>query len=208
MSRRLTLGLGLGFGAALVIAPAVARADQVVVPAAPVAPPDMSDQAIGASLGVATGGRVTAGGLRLAGHFLYQLSDRDWFDGTAAFTFGGGGAGCFRDRSNAFVCDHGLAAGDSIELLAGVRHFLGGQDQFWPFVVGGVGMRGVEFSADSVNGLAFALHAGGGIRASVSPGIAVTAQGELELGFGAFNHSLGIEPQLGVAITAGVEFRL
>jgi hypothetical protein len=193
----LGLGLGLGLGAA--------HADRVEVP---VAPPDMSDQAIGVSVGAATGGRVTAGGLRLAGHFLYQLSDRDWFDGTADFTFGGSSAACFRDRTNAFVCDHGLADGGSVEVEAGVRHFLGGQGQFWPFLLGGIGIRGVDFSSESVTGLALALHAGGGLRASVSEGIAVTAQGELELGFGAFNHTLGIEPQLGVAITAGVEFRL
>jgi hypothetical protein len=190
---------------AIMLAPALARADRVEVP---VAPPDMSDQAIGASIGVATGGRVTAGGLRLAGHYLYQLSDRDWFDGTAAFTFGGGSAQCFRDRTNAYVCDHGLADGGSIELAAGVRHYLGGQGQFWPFLLGGIGVRGVDFSADSVSGIGLALHAGGGLRASVSDNIAVSAQGELELGFGAFNHTLGIEPQLGVAITAGVEFRL
>ena len=190
----------------LALVPELARADMVQVP--PVAPPDMSDQAIGASIGVATGGRDTAGGLRLAGHYLYQLSDRDWFDGTAAFTFGGGSAECFRDRTDTFICDHGLAQGGSIELEAGVRHFLGGQGQFWPFLLGGIGLRGVDFSADSVNGFALALHAGGGLRASVSDNIAVTAQGELEVGFGAFNHTLGIEPQLGVAITAGVEFRL
>jgi hypothetical protein len=191
---------------AVLLAPALAHADRVELP--PVAPPDMSDQAIGASIGVASGGRVTAGGLRLAGHYLYQLSDRDWFDGTAAFTFGGGGAACFRDRTNAFLCDHGLADGGAIELAAGVRHYLGGEGQFWPFLLGGIGVRGVDFSADSVNGIGLALHAGGGLRGSVSDNIAVTAQGELELGFGAFNHTLGIEPQLGVAITAGVEFRL
>jgi hypothetical protein len=190
---------------AVLLAPALAHADRVEQP---VAPPDMSDQAIGASLGVATGGRVTAGGLRLAGHYLYQLSDRDWFDGTAAFTFGGGSAQCFRDRTNAYVCDHGLADGGSIELGAGIRHYLGGEGQFWPFLLGGIGVRGVNFSADSVNGIGLALHAGGGLRGSVSDNIAVSAQGELELGFGAFNHTLGIEPQLGLAITAGVEFRL
>jgi hypothetical protein len=190
--------------AALLVA-GPARADLVAVPAAP---PDMSDQAIGADLGVATGGRVTAGGLRIAGHYLYQLSDHDWFDGTAGFTFGGGGAACFRDRSNAFICDHGLADGDAIELEAGVRHFLGGQGQFWPFVRGGVGLRVVHFGDDGVTGLAIPLHAGGGVRASLTPAIAVTVQGQLELGFGAFNHSLGLEPQLGIAITGGVEFRL
>src|SRR3569833_1182404 len=171
---------------ALLLAPAVAYADQVAVPAA-VAPPDMSDQASGASVGVATGGRVTAGGLRIAGHYLYQLSDRDWFDGTAAFTFGGGTAACFHDRTDAFIGGHG---------------------QFWPFLLGGIGLRGVDFSADSVNGFGLAFHAGGGIRAAVTSGVAITAQGELELGFGAFNHSLGIQPLLGVASSAGVEFWL
>jgi hypothetical protein len=206
MPRWLTLARVPGvLGVLGVLAPALAYADQVAVP---VAPPDMSDQAIGASIGVASGGRVTAGGLRIAGHYLYQLAQGDWFDGTAGFTFGGGGAACFRDRTDAFLCDHGLADGGSIEVEAAVRHFLGGQGQFWPFLVGGFGIRGVDFSEDSVSGLALALHAGGGLRASVSDGIAVTAQGELELGFGAFNHTLGIEPQLGVAITAGVEFRL
>src|SRR3569623_2815526 len=97
---------------ALLLAPAVAHADQVAVPAA-VAPPDMSDQASGASVGVATGGRGTAGGRRIAGHYLYQLSDRDWFDGTAAFTFGGGTAASFHDRTAAIICARGLAQGDS-----------------------------------------------------------------------------------------------
>jgi hypothetical protein len=193
VSRRLIL--------ALVLASVPAAADSV-------APPDMSDQAIGASLGVATGGRVTAGGLRIEGHYLYQLSAQDWFDGVAGFTFGGGGAACFRDRADAYICDHGLAQGDAIELAANVRHFLGGQGQFWPFVRGGVGLRVVRFGADSVTGLAIPLHVGGGIRASVTPGIAVTVEGALELGFGAFNHALGLEPQLGVALTGGVEFRL
>src|SRR3569623_2922880 len=135
----------------------------------------MSEQAIGASVGVATGGRVTAGGLRIAGHYLYQLSDRDWFDGTAAFTFGGGSAACFHDRTDAFICDHGLAQGDAFELEAGVRHFLGGQGQFWPVLLGGIGLRGVDISADSVNGFGLAYHAGSGIRASVTRGGAITA---------------------------------
>ena len=35
---------------------------------------------------------MTPGGLRVAGHYLYQLPTQDWFDGTASFTFGGGAA--------------------------------------------------------------------------------------------------------------------
>ena len=183
-------------------------------PAMPVMPvmPVMSDQALGAELGVATGGRVTAGGLRVAGHYLYQLSSSDWFDGTASFTFGGGTAACFRDRADNYICDHGLAQGGAAELEAGVRHFFMPQGQFWPFLRGGVGLRYVRFGNDNVSGAAIPLHLGGGVRVDLrqgaSKGIAITVQGALELGVGAFNHSLGAEPQLGIAITGGVEFGL
>ncbi|CAN5707324.1 hypothetical protein BH11MYX1_BH11MYX1_47060 [soil metagenome] len=176
------------------------------------AAPAMSDQALGADLGVATGGRVAVGGLRVAGHYLYQLAASDWFDGTASFTFGGGTAACFRDRADTFICDHGLAQGGSAEIEAAVRHFFAAQGQFRPFLRGGLGLRYVRFGNDSVSGAAIPLHLGGGVRVTLgegaSTGIAVTVQGALELGVGAFSHSLGLEPQLGVAITAGVEFGL
>jgi len=181
---------------------------------APEAPPDLSDQAIGAEVGAASGGRDTPGGVRVAGHYLYQLAAKDWFDGLAAFTFGGGGAACFRDRMNVFLCDHGIADGGSVEIAATVRHFfaspvVGGKSgQFWPFLLGGIGIRVDRFSADDVTGLAIPLHLGAGMRVSVTSSVAITAQGQLELGFGAFNHTLGLEPQLGAALTAGAEFRL
>jgi len=73
---------------------------------------------------------------------------------------------------------------------------------------GGVGLRYVRFGNDNVSGAAIPLHLGGGVRVAASKGIAITVQGALELGIGAFNHSLGAEPQLGVAITGGVEFGL
>ena len=198
MSRRLAI-------AAVLAAAHLAYADDVVTKAAP---DDMGEQGIAAELGVATGGRVTAGGLRLAGHYLYQLSDQDWFDGIAAFTFGGGGAECFRDRMDAFVCDHGMLQGGSVEDAANVRRFFGGRAQFWPIARARVGLSIERFSSDSVTGLGIPVHLGGGVRASVSDGIAIVGEGELALGFGVFNHSLGLEPQVGVAITAGVEFRL
>jgi hypothetical protein len=184
-----------------------ARADQVEVP--PAATTDeVGDQGIAADAGIATGGRVTPGGLRLAGHYFYQLSDRDWFDGTAAFTFGGGAAKCFHDRDGSFVCDHGMTQGDGIEVVAAVRRLFAPQGKFRPFARAGIGLAVVHFSADAVTGVAIPLHLGAGIRAQVAEGIAVVAQGEVELGFGAFDHSLGFEPQLGTAVVAGAEFRL
>ncbi len=168
----------------------------------------MSDQAIGAELGVATGGRVTPGGVRVTGHYLYQLSDADWFDGTAAFTFGGGTAECFRDRTDTFICDHGLAQGDEVTIGASVRHFYRGHDNYWPFLRAGIGVGVVRFGSDDVTGLAIPLSGGGGVRVSVAPSVAITAQGELDLGFGLFSHSLGAQPQFGVVVTPGAEFRL
>ena len=202
MSRRL-----IWSGVAIVVATAGAAHAEADVASA-VAPADLGDQGVGAEVGVATGGRVTPGGLRVAGHYLYQLAAQDWFDGVAAFTFGGGGAACFRDRMDAYLCDHGIADGDGFEIAANVRHFLGGRDRYWPFLRGGVGIGLARFRDDGVTGLAIPLHLGGGLRVSVAPSIALTIEAEVELGFGAFNHTLGLEPQLGTAITAGAEFRL
>jgi len=173
-----------------------------------VAPADMSDQAIAAALGAAIGGRTTAGGLRVAGHYLYQLTAQDWFDGTAAFTFGSGGAECFRERDNDVLCDHGLADGYAVELSANVRRFLGGRDNFWPFVRAGLGVAIVRFSDDDVTGIAFPLHAGAGLRVTVADGVALVGLGNVNLGLARFGSGVGAEPQLGVDVSVGVEFRL
>ncbi|HEY0194176.1 MAG TPA: hypothetical protein VGC42_23830 [Kofleriaceae bacterium] len=182
-------------------------------PAPPAASPasyddDIGDQHIAAQLGLATGSHITPGGLRIAGHYLYQLSDRDWFDGTAAFTIGSGAAGCFRDRENALVCDHGLTDGTGVEVSASIRRMFIPQGQFQPFGKVGIGLGGAHFSGDNVSGLIIPLHGGGGVRVKVAPSIAVVAEADVSLGFSDFNHGLGSQIQLGLAITAGAEFRL
>lgn len=169
---------------------------------------ELPDQSIGAALGLAAGGRVTPGGLRVSGHYLYQLSAEDWFDGTASFTFGTGGAACFRDRMDATVCDHGLADGTGVEVTAAVRRMFAARGQFRPFVRAGVGVALVRFGDDDVTGFAVPLHAGAGLRASVGEGVAIVAMSELVLGVGRFGRDLGVEPQLGFAVTAGAELRL
>lgn len=169
---------------------------------------DVGDQAIGADIGANGGGRDTAGGARVSGHYLYQLSDTDWFDGTASFTFGGGGAACFRDRMNAFVCEHGIADGRAVEVTAAVRRYFNAQGDFRPFARLGIGVGIVNFGDDSVTGLAIPVHLGGGVRADVADSIAIVGQADLAAGFGVFNKSLGLEPQLGLAVTAGAEFKL
>ena len=190
--------------AALLLVPALAAAE----PARGDDTSDLGDQGIGVAIGAASGGRVTPGGLRITGHYLYQLSDEDWFDGTASFTYGGGGAACFRDRMALLVCDHGLAQGAGIELAASVRRVFDPRGQFRPFARAGVGVSLVRFSDDKVSGVAFPLHLGGGMRTTVAPKVAIVIEGELVLGLGVFNQGLGAEPQLGLALAAGAEFTL
>ncbi|MBA2544348.1 MAG: hypothetical protein H0V17_32195, partial [Deltaproteobacteria bacterium] len=143
-------------------------------------------------------------------HYLYQLSSKDWFDGSAAFTFGSGDAGCFRDRMNdyALSCDHGVAHGSAVELSAGVRRMFAAHGAFRPFARAGVGISYTRFKDDDVSGVAFPLHVGGGIRANVGGGVALVGLADLNVGFGKFGRGLDTEPQLGLAISAGAEFRL
>ncbi|MDQ3339845.1 MAG: hypothetical protein M4D80_32200 [Myxococcota bacterium] len=168
------------------------------------------DQSVGGQIGIAGGGGggVTPGGLRISGHYLYQLSAQDWFDGTASFTFGGGGAECFRDRMDFVVCDHGFADGRAVEVVAAVRRYFAPQGKYVPFARLGVGISVVRFGDDDVTGVAIPIHFGGGVRANVAHQVAIVAQGELMAGLGRFGRGMGTEPQLGVAVTAGAEFRL
>lgn len=166
------------------------------------------DQSIGAALGIAGGGRVTPGGLRVAGHWLYQLASQDWFDGSVAFTFGGGGAECYRDRMDFVICDHGFAEGRGVEITLAVRRYFAAQGTYRPFARAGVGVSIVRYADDDVSGIAIPLHLGGGVRAHISKQVAVVAMGELAAGIGRFDRGMGTEPQLGVAVTAGAELRL
>lgn len=190
---------------ACILASGTARADELTVRSAA---DELGDQGIGGMVGAASGGRVTAGGVRVTGHYLYQLSSQDWFDGTAAFTFGDGQAACYRDRMETFVCDHGLADGSSLELAAGVRRMFAGQGGFRPFARAAIGISYTRFADDDVAGVAFPIHLGGGLRARVAEGVALVGMTELTVGFGRFGRGLATEPQLGLAVTAGAEFRL
>ena len=196
---------------ALVALAGVAHAEEQAASSG-LAPKDMSDQAIGPSLGIAAGGRTTPGGLMLAGHYLYQLADQDWFDGRATFVFGGGDAECFRNRSDVVICEHGLADGYAGGVEAGVRRFLpalaNSDGTFWPFLRGALGASLVRFSNDEVTGIVFALHAGPGLRVSIDENISIVALADLVLGLGAFGNGVGAEPQLGINISAGAEFKL
>jgi hypothetical protein len=169
---------------------------------------NVGDQAISIEAGAAVGGRVTPGGLRLAGQFIYQLSDEDWFDGGAAFTFGSGRAACFRDRNDKVICTHGVADGTGVELTASIRRMFAARGSFQPFARVGVGLGLARFGDDDISGFTIPAHFGAGVRVGVAPAAAIVAEGDFELGFGSFSRAMGSQPQLGLAIAAGIEFRL
>jgi hypothetical protein len=169
---------------------------------------DPPDQSLAAVLGTAAGGRTTPGGARVGGRYLYRLSSNDWFEGHVAFTFGAGSAECFRDRSDAMVCDHGVADGFGGELGAGIRRRFPVGGLYQPFVRAAAAARIVRFGADDVLGFAIPLIGAGGVRAQVADTVAVTAEASLELGVGFFNHDLGTEPQAGFAIALMAELEL
>lgn len=200
MSRRLTI-------LAILASSEIASADPDTSVAS-TAQDELGDQGVGAMTGVAIGGRTTSGGVRFTGHYLYQLDDNDWFDGIASFTFGSSAADCYRDRMDTFQCAHGPADGSALEIAAGVRRVFAAQGAFRPFARAAIGLSYTRFPDDDVSGVSIPLHAGGGVRARVASGVALVGLAELTLGLGRFGRDLATEPQIGLAVTAGAEFRL
>ena len=204
MSRIKTLALLLGMSVGL-LGPVSALAEEEIA----IQQPDSEDsQEIGVLGGVAIGGGTTPGGLSLEGRYLYRASEEDWFEIGIGFALGSGDAECFRDRDSAFLCEHGLLDGFSAKASVGLRRYLVGQQQFRPYVRGGVGLHLVSFSADDVLGVATPLYLGGGIRAEVGHRVLVVADATLQGGPSFLNQNLGIDPNFALTIGAGVEITL
>ena len=170
--------------------------------------PRRADQELSGSLGLDVGGRVSPGGVHVAGAYLYQLSDQDWFDGGLSFTFGSGQAACFRDREDDYLCDHGTLDGFGAEVFGGVRRYFPGEGTFTPYARAALGLRLVSFGGDDVHGLAIPLQLGGGVRARVADRISVSGGAELRVGPAFFNSGLETQPHLGLTVHGGVEFAL
>ncbi len=210
MSRRL---IALGFVLGLIALATAARADDAGgAPGAAATDdpldPGVAERELGAQVGIASGSHVTPGGLRVAGRFLYQLSETDWFDGVAAFTFGGGDAACYRDRGDRFTCDHAALDGFAGELGGGIRRFVGGREQFRPWLRLGATVRVARFGADDVTGVSLPVTAAAGVRLRVADRVAVGGEAAVEVGPGIFNHGLGYELEAGFAIGVLTEISL
>lgn len=196
----------LGLAALLCAVPAAASADEES--GADVRAMPEADQQLVGRLGIAVGGRVTPGGLRASGSYLYNLADNDWFDGWLAFTFGGGDTECFRDRADELVCDHGALSGVGAEIGAGLRRYFPGDGRFAPYVRGGAALRLVSFGDDELRGVALPLTVAGGVSARVHRIVAVGAEVAVEGGPAWFGRGLGLQPQLGLVVVTGVAFAL
>lgn len=178
-------------------------------PESQVPPVAASSRELGIQTGLAAGGGVTPGGLRLGGTFLYQLSAVDWFEGAADFTIGGTGAGCAVEQGDdVLVCDHGPLRGRAGELSVGIRRFLIAQQQFTPYVQGRLGVRVLSFSGDEVVGVALLAIVGAGVRAQVHERVSIAGGARFDVGAGLFGKDLGGEPQFGLTVHTGVEFLL
>jgi hypothetical protein len=204
MSRRL-----IAASVMLLLATAPGRAAEAEV-STNEAPEEDSDQRFGASLGIATGATgVTPGGFRLAGSYLYRMTERSWFDGEVGFSFGGGGADCFLDRDRQLVCDHGLADGFGATLSGGVRYAWPRRPSgFQPYVRGGATLFLARFGDDDVSGGGLAPYLGAGGRFRVANRVHVGGEALLTVGVGGYTRDLGLELLAGMTVTFGVEFEL
>lgn len=205
MSRRLSALLVAGLAAAWAPRGARAQGRDVEQPAA-----DGSDitRILAGDLGFEIGGRSTPGGLHVGASYLYRLSEIDWFDAGAGFTFGGGDTACFRDRDDSLVCDHGFASGFAVEAIAAIRRELGERRGFYPFVRGGVALRLISFRGDDLVGFGVPLLLSAGLHREVAERVRLTAAVEIRTGWSVFDRGLGLEPQFSGSIFVGAEFDL
>jgi hypothetical protein len=170
---------------------------------------DDEQVALGADIGATGGsGGTTPGGMRIGGHYLYRMTDHDWFDGAVAFTFGSPSDGCWRTPPDGMSCGHGPGDGFAGDLSLGLRRMLPGQGAFTPFVRGGVFGRVLRFSTDDVNGAAIGVDAGAGVAARVRDGLAVVGSAGGFAGRGWLGSGVGRTGQLGMIVTVGAEVRL
>ena len=171
---------------------------------APLAHEDDSRQvALAADVGLTGGGVATPGGLRIGGHYLYRLTDRDWFDSALAFTFGGRGDACAAARPDGMTCDRRVTDGFAADLALGVRRELEPRQGFTPYLRLGGFVRALRFT--DVGGFAIGGELGAGVRAPVHGPLAVVAGASAFLGVARLGEPVGGGRQLGLTITVGAE---
>lgn len=167
----------------------------------------IGDLELGARIGLQVGGGVTPGGFRIAGAYMQRMTEETWFDGEAAFTFGGGGKSCYFNRDVELVCAPGLADGFSAQLAGGGRWYpTVTASGFVPFVRGGGALHIAHFGDDDLTGLALPLFAGAGGRYRVADRVAISGELTLFAGGAVYGRDVGLQPYAGLLVQFGVDF--
>ena len=159
--------------------------------------------ALAADVGLTGGGVATPGGLRVGGHYLYRLADRDWFDSAVAFTFGGRGDACAAVGQGGMPCDRRVTDGFAADLALGVRRELQPRQGFTPYLRVAGFVRALRFT--DVGGFAVGGELGAGVRAPVRGPLAVVAGASAFLGVARLGEPVGDGRQLGLTVTVGAE---
>lgn len=160
---------------------------------------DERQVALAADVGFSGGATATPGGLRVGGHYLYRLADRDWFDTTVAFTFGGRGDACM-DTADAMPCDRAITDGFAGDLALGLRRDLAPRRGFTPYLRAAAFARALRFT--DVGGFAAGGELGAGVRAPVGEQLALVAGAHAFLGARLTGDA---DRQLGMTVTVGAE---
>lgn len=166
--------------------------------------------ALAGDVGLSGGGTGTPGGLRVGGHYLYRLADRDWFDTSVAFTFGGRGDACMPGSADAsgatamdaLPCDRAVTDGFAGDLALGLRRELAVRHGFTPWLRIAGFARALRFT--DVGGFAAGGELGAGLRAPVHGDLAIVAGATGFLGV-PLDADLASTHQLGLTITVGAE---
>lgn len=188
--------------------PAVGHAAAAAEPSPLATEPAQAERELGGRVGLASGGRVAPGGSHQQPLPVPAVEGVDWFEGAASFTYGGGGPACFRDRADVLVCDHGLLAG----WRPGSTPRCGAGSAARP----GSGRTPGSGSACAWSASPTTTSAGWRCRWWSAPGCgpgsaagwAIAAEATGEAGLAYLSRGLGPEPQLGLVVAVGVEFRL
>lgn len=173
---------------------------------------DERQVALAADIGLSGGGVTTPGGLRFGGHYLYRLADHDWFDSGLAFTFGGHGDACGLPLARAPVdgaplsCARDVTDGFAADLALGVRRELRPRRGFTPFVRLAGFARVLRF--EDTAGVAAGGELGAGVRAPITPQLAVVAAANGFLGVAHLDGPTADRRQLGLTVTVGAEIAM
>jgi hypothetical protein len=139
---------------------------------------DEIDAMIGGRIGIDN----SPGGGLVGTEYAHRLSQQTWFDLQLDMSFGGTG-GCFINRAGFVDC--GIAGGQSLDLIAGVKwKFQTRNERLVPFAKVGGGLAFLFWPGQDNDGIAPVVRGGGGVKYFVTPMIGLGGEMSAMLGPG------------------------